>query len=56
MDSFLVLRGLKPHLRMQRHCENGKEIAHFLKSHPKVEHVYWLALTHIQIMRLLKIK
>ena len=42
MDSFLVLRGIKTlHLRMQRHCENGKEIAHFLKSHPKVEHVYW---------------
>mgnify|MGYP002029685941 FL=1 len=42
MDSFLVLRGIKTlHLRMKRHCENGKEIAHFLKSHPKVEHVYW---------------
>ena len=42
MDSFLVLRGIKTlHLRMQRHCENGKEIAHFLNNHPKVEHVYW---------------
>jgi cystathionine beta-lyase len=42
MDSFLVLRGIKTlHLRIQRHCENGKEIAHFLKSHPKVENVYW---------------
>ena len=26
---------------MQRHCENGKAIAHFLKDHPKVENVYW---------------
>ena len=26
---------------MQRHCENGKRIAHFLKSHPKVHKVYW---------------
>ncbi len=26
---------------MQRHCENGKVIAHFLKSHPKVGDVYW---------------
>lgn len=42
MDSFLVLRGLKTlHLRMQRHCENGEVIANFLKSHPKVEDVYW---------------
>lgn len=42
MDCFLVLRGLKTlHLRMQRHCENGKAIANFLKEHPKVEDVYW---------------
>ena len=42
MDSFLVLRGIKTlHLRMQRHCENGKEIAHFLKDHNKVDKVYW---------------
>ncbi len=41
-DCFLVLRGIKTlHLRMQRHCENGKRIAHFLKSHPKVHKVYW---------------
>ena len=42
MDSFLVLRGIKTlHLRMQRHCENAKFIAEFLKSHPKVGDVYW---------------
>ena len=42
MDSFLVLRGIKTlHIRMQRHCENGEKIAHFLKTHPKVENVYW---------------
>jgi len=42
MDSFLVMRGIKTlHLRMQRHCENGKAIAHFLKAHPKVDKVYW---------------
>jgi len=42
MDSFLVLRGIKTlHLRMQRHCENGREIAYFLKGHPLVEKVYW---------------
>ena len=42
MDSFLVLRGIKTlHVRMQRHCENGAAIAHYLKSHPKVGKVYW---------------
>ena len=41
-DAFLALRGVKTlHVRMQRHCENGKVVAHFLKSHPKVEKVYW---------------
>ncbi|MBT8280387.1 MAG: cystathionine gamma-synthase [Muriicola sp.] len=42
MDSFLVLRGIKTlHVRMQRHCENGKAIALYLKDHPKIEKVYW---------------
>ena len=42
MDSFLVLRGIKTlHVRMQRHCENGRVIAEYLKSIPKVEKVYW---------------
>lgn len=42
MDSFLVLRGIKTlHVRMQRHCENGRAIAEFLKDHPKIEKVYW---------------
>jgi cystathionine gamma-lyase len=41
-DCFLVLRGIKTlHLRMQRHCENGKVIAHFLRNHPKIDNVYW---------------
>lgn len=42
MDSFLVLRGIKTlHLRVQRHCENGEKVAHFLANHPKVDKVYW---------------
>ena len=42
MDCFLVLRGIKTlHVRMQRHCENGEIIANFLRTHPKVGHVYW---------------
>ncbi|MFY0630403.1 MAG: cystathionine gamma-synthase [Flavobacteriaceae bacterium] len=42
MDSFLALRGIKTlHVRMQRHCENGKAIAEFLENHNKVGKVYF---------------
>jgi len=42
MDSFLVLRGLKTlHIRMERHCRNGKAVAEFLKTISKVDKVYW---------------
>ena len=42
MDCFLVMRGIKTlHVRMQRHCENGEAIAHFLRNHEAVERVYW---------------
>ena len=41
-DAFLVLRGIKTlHLRMERHCFNGKKVAEYLKAHPKVGKVYW---------------
>ncbi|NOS56115.1 MAG: cystathionine gamma-synthase [Cyclobacteriaceae bacterium] len=41
-DSFLVLRGIKTlHLRMERHCFNGKKIAEYLRNHSKVGKVYW---------------
>ena len=41
-DSFLVLRGIKTlHLRMERHCFNGRKIAEYLKAHPKVGKVFW---------------
>jgi cystathionine beta-lyase len=48
MDSFLTLRGIKTlHVRMQRHCENGKAIAMYLVNHPKIDKVYWPGLeTH----------
>jgi cystathionine beta-lyase/cystathionine gamma-synthase len=42
MDCFLVLRGIKTlALRMKAHSENGAKIAHWLKTHPKVDKVYW---------------
>ncbi|WP_255502218.1 cystathionine gamma-synthase [Olivibacter sp. XZL3] len=41
-DSFLALRGIKTlHLRMKAHCENGRQVAHFLRNHPRIEKVYW---------------
>ena len=46
MDSFLVLRGIKTlHVRMDRHCSNGRAIAEFLKTHPKVGKIYWPGFT-----------
>jgi cystathionine beta-lyase/cystathionine gamma-synthase len=42
MDCFLVLRGIKTlHVRMERHCLNGRKVAHWLRNHPKVAKVYW---------------
>ena len=42
MDSFLTLRGIKTlHVRLQRHCENGKAVAEYLAAHPKIKKVYW---------------
>lgn len=41
-DCFLILRGIKTlHVRMQRHCENGRAIAEYLKSHDRVGEVHW---------------
>jgi cystathionine beta-lyase len=41
-DSFLVLRGIKTlHLRMERHCLNGKKIANYLREHSKIGKVFW---------------
>ncbi len=45
-DSFLVLRGIKTlHLRMERHCLNGRKIAEYLQAHPKIGKVYWPGFT-----------
>lgn len=45
-DSFLVLRGIKTlHLRMERHCLNGRKIAEYLQAHPKIGKIYWPGFT-----------
>ncbi|HRD69603.1 MAG TPA: PLP-dependent aspartate aminotransferase family protein [Legionella sp.] len=46
-DSFLVLRSLKTlAVRMQRHCENARELASWLNKHPKVNKVIYPGLNH----------
>ncbi len=44
-DSYLVLRGIKTlSLRMQRHSENGAEIAKYIEQHSAVEKVFYPGL------------
>jgi cystathionine beta-lyase/cystathionine gamma-synthase len=44
-DSFLVLRSLKTlSIRMQRHCENAKELAYWLSMQPQVKKVIYPGL------------
>lgn len=44
-DAFLALRGLKTlAVRMQRHCDNALELAHFLEQHPAVARVHYPGL------------
>lgn len=43
MDSWLVLRGIKTlAVRMDRHNENAKKVAAWLRSQPKVKKVYYV--------------
>ncbi len=44
-DSFLTLRGVKTlALRIERHCANGLDLAHWLEAQPKVAKVYYPGL------------
>ncbi len=44
-DCFLVLRGTKTlPVRMDRHCENASELAHWLQDHDAVDRVYYPGL------------
>lgn len=45
LDIHLILRGLKTlAVRMDRHCQNAREIAEFLHNHPKVATVHYPGL------------
>lgn len=44
-DSFLTLRGVKTlALRVERHCQNALELAHWLEAQPKVARVHYPGL------------
>ncbi len=46
LDAFLVLRGIKTlAVRMDRHAENAGRVADHLRSHPRVERVYYPGLS-----------
>lgn len=51
-DSFLAMRGLKTLVvRMEKHCENALELAHWLETHPSVSRVIYPGLiSHPQHM------
>lgn len=41
-DAWLLLRGLKTlAVRMDRHCENARKLASYLKEHSKIESIYY---------------
>ncbi|MFW5915435.1 MAG: O-acetylhomoserine aminocarboxypropyltransferase/cysteine synthase family protein [Planctomycetota bacterium] len=45
MNSFLILQGIETlPLRMERHCENAREVAEFLSNHPGVSWVNYPGL------------
>jgi len=52
-DCFLVLRGIKTlQIRMQRHCENGEKVAHWLRGNKKLSAVYWCGFEDQRARRL----
>ncbi|MEM7027259.1 MAG: aminotransferase class I/II-fold pyridoxal phosphate-dependent enzyme [Pseudomonadota bacterium] len=45
MNAFLILQGLETlGLRMERHCDNAEQLAHYLQEHEKVKWVNYAAL------------
>lgn len=44
-DAFLLIQGIKTlEVRMERHCHNAMEVAHYLESHPAVAKVNYTGL------------
>lgn len=46
-DAFLLIQGIKTlEIRMERHCHNAMEVAHFLDTHPAISRVNYTGLSH----------
>ncbi len=46
-DAFLLIQGIKTlELRMDRHCHNAMEVAHFLEVHPAISKVNYTGLAN----------
>lgn len=44
-DAFLLIQGMKTlEVRMERHCHNAMEVAHFLETHPAIAKVNYTGL------------
>lgn len=45
-DAFLLINGIKTlEIRMERHCHNAMEVAHFIEQHPAIAKVNYTGLT-----------
>jgi methionine-gamma-lyase len=45
-DAYLLIQGMKTlELRMEKHCSNANEVAHYLQKHPAIEHVNYTGLS-----------
>ncbi|WP_462411299.1 methionine gamma-lyase [Neobacillus sp. Marseille-QA0830] len=54
-DAWLLLRGLKTlPIRMDRHCENASRIFGFLKTHPKIDKIYYPGDPHHEDYQIMK--
>lgn len=46
-DAFLLIQGIKTlEVRMERHCHNAMEVAHYLETHPSVAKVNYTGLSN----------
>lgn len=46
-DAFLLIQGIKTlEVRMERHCHNAMEVAHYLEAHPAVAKVNYTGLSN----------
>ena len=46
-DAYLLIQGMKTlEQRMEKHCSNAEKVAHFINTHPAIEHVNYTGFTN----------